>query len=213
MRALNKVRKVATVLRDHYRTMSAVEFASFLGHALFLNERIAIYVMPLELALRGNDAAQVAVRKGDTADLQAGRAALDRVPWELQCDIYDGVRDFFVHTDGAQIGHISWLYYRDDPNRILQLEDDECEVKFCLTRPEFRGRGLYPAALTTIQEYLRQRGYKRCFICVKEDNEPSIRGIEKAGFTRAGSTRIRKALGVQFSRPCRTRDLQSTPRP
>jgi RimJ/RimL family protein N-acetyltransferase len=205
--AFHKVRKVATVLRDHYRSMSVGEFASFLGQALFMDERIAIYVMSLDQVPADGAGAPVAIRKGGAADLQAGRAALDRVPWELQCDIYDGVQDFFVHTDGAQIAHISWLYYRDDPNRILQLADSECEVKFCLTRPEFRGRGLYPAALTTIQQYLRQRGYKRCFICVKEGNEPSIRGIEKAGFQRVGSTRVRKALGVQVSRPRRTRDL------
>jgi RimJ/RimL family protein N-acetyltransferase len=53
-------------------------------------------------------------------------------------------------------------------------------------------------------------GYRRCFICVKSDNTTSIRGIEKAGFVRAGSTRLRKVFGVQVSRSMATRKLDHT---
>ena len=192
--------------------MTPPEFVGFVLQSLFLDEHILIYGRPLASVAPPSAGDAGAIHKGGPADLDAGRAALERVPWELQCDVYDGVRDFFVHTDHGRIGHISWLYYRGDPNRILQLDDGECEVKFCLTFPEFRGKGLYPAALTAIQRYLRERGYRRCFICVKEDNLASIRGIEKAGFRRAGSTRVRKAFGLQVSRPRRTRDLDRAER-
>jgi RimJ/RimL family protein N-acetyltransferase len=187
--------------------MSIRDFVRFLGELLFRNDEILVYCRSLTHAGAVERADDPRVYKGTLADLAAMRAQRRPTPWELQCDVYDGVRDFFVYTDAGTVGHISWLYYKDDPNRILQLQDGECEVKFCLTFPEFRGRGLYPAALRAIQEHLQERGYVRCFICVKTDNAASIHGIEKAGFVRVGSTRLRKALGVQISMPWSTRQL------
>ena len=204
---MRKLRKAVAVLRDNCRGMTLPEFAAFLRLVLFRDEEILIYAASLPAA--GTEPVTgPRVVKGRAADLAAARDGDRSVPWELQCDEYDGVRDFFVYTEDGRLGHISWLYYERDPNRILRLGAGECEVKFCLTLPEFRGRGLYPAALRAIQRYLGERGYRRCFICVRPDNGASIRGIEKAGFVRAGSTRLRKVLGVQVSRPQATRVLQ-----
>lgn len=52
---------------------------------------------------------------------------------------------------------------------------------FCETIPEARGKGLYPLLLSYIQN-----DYPLCefYMIVKEDNTPSIRGIEKAGFVK-----------------------------
>jgi len=204
---VSKFAKAVAVLSNGYRTMTAREFAGFLRLLLFRNDLILVYGRSLddpELVQRRPDPR---IRKGDLAELVSARRQHSAVPWELKCDLYDGVRDFFVHTDDGVLGHISWLYYRNDPNRILRLDEAECEIKFCLTLPEFRGKGIYPAALQAILQYLRERGYRRCFICVKADNEPSIRGIEKAGFERLGAVRLRKMLGLQVSAPKPTSQL------
>ena len=104
------------------------------------------------------------------------------------------------HARSGTIGHISWLYYKGDPNRTLRLGDNDCEIMFCLTAPEYRGRGLYPSALQVILDYLKGAGFERCFICVRDDNVSSIRGIEKAGFRRVGIMKLRKFFGIQVSR-------------
>jgi RimJ/RimL family protein N-acetyltransferase len=192
--------------------MSLAEFLSFLRLLLFRNDEILIYCCGLTEADAGAlRSSPMLIVKGQLPDLELERRERRPVPWELQCDVYDGVRDFFVYIEAGRVGHVSWLYYKNDPNRILQLDEGECEVKFCLTFPEFRGQGLYAAALRVIQVYLKERGLHRCFICVKSDNIASIRGIEKAGFRRVGATRLRKVLGLQVSKPRPTRQLVETP--
>jgi RimJ/RimL family protein N-acetyltransferase len=188
--------------------MSITEFLAFLRLLLFRNDDILIYGRRLaDVDMEASRLPGPLVVKGEVLDLELERKERRPVPWELQCNLYDGVRDFFVYREGGRLGHVSWLYYKDDPNRILRLDDGECEIKFCVTFPEFRGRGLYPAALHAIQAYLKKRGFHRCFICVKSDNAASIRGIEKAGFRRVGMTRLRKILGMQVSTPRPTRRL------
>lgn len=181
--------------------MSFPDFMAFLWSSLFKSERILIYCKPLQdsdiINLEHN---ALPIVKGELPDLESGRKRSELRPWEFQCDLYDGVKDFFLYKENGKIGHISWLYYKGDPNRILHLAEKECEIKFCLTCTEFRGQGLYPVALHEIQRYLKEHGYQRCYICVKDDNLPSIRGIEKSGFQPRGSMHLRKAFGVQISR-------------
>jgi RimJ/RimL family protein N-acetyltransferase len=195
---MHKLKKVFSILRDHYHSLPFLEFIRFLRNSLFKNEKILIYCKSFKgLDAVNEKASNITLVKGEISDLETGET-LERFPG-IQCDLYDGVRDFFLYKEKGNIGHISWVYHKNDPNRILRLGEKECEVKFCLTFPEYRGKGLYPAVLQTIQRYLRERGYRRCFICVKDDNTASIRGIEKAGFRIAGTTYVRKAFGLQIS--------------
>jgi len=180
--------------------MAFLDFILFIWHSLFKNERILVYC----ISIQESDAiykksSNLPIVKGDLGDLERERKYLEQPPWEFQCDRYDGVRDFFVYKENGSIGHISWLYYKKDPNRLLCLGQEECEIKFCLTLPEFRGKGLYPAALQTIQNYLKENRYHRCFISVKDDNVPSIRGIEISGFNHVGELHLRKLFGFQIS--------------
>ena len=203
--------KTAAVLRDSYHGLSWKEFASLVWGALFKNQRVAIYCCSVSDPSSGDGSPPPEIAKGHLADLVAERKRRRDVPWELKCDQYDGVTDFFVHRCSQGIGHISWVYFEHHPNRILRLRDGECEVKFCLTFPEFRGRGLYPSALKAIQQHVGALGYERCFVCVAHDNLRSIRGIEKAGFHYVGRTTIRKALGFQVSRRVKTHSLKLPP--
>lgn len=205
--------RALSIIRDHFRTMSLSQFAAFLWGALFKRERVLIYSIDLDRLDLSADSEQARHRivKGSLKELENVRSRSDAVPWELRCDLYDGVSDFFVYRDpeGGAFGHISWVYHKGDPNRTLRLADGECEIMFCLTLPEFRGLGLYPMALREIQQDLKRRGYRRCFICVEADNRASIRGIEKAGFAYAGRLTFRKFLGVQVSRRRDTKRLKA----
>ena len=52
---------------------------------------------------------------------------------------------------------------------------------YCETIPEARGKGLYPLLLKYIQS---ERQQNDLYMIVDEDNLPSIKGIEKAGFVK-----------------------------
>ncbi|MDD5134874.1 MAG: peptidoglycan bridge formation glycyltransferase FemA/FemB family protein [Phycisphaerae bacterium] len=140
------------------------------------------------------------VVKGGLYQLDMISQRLDPIPWEFRCYKYDGVKDFFVVKDAGEIQHISWVYFQNDPNRILKLEKADIEIKYCLTLPQHRGQGLYPKTLKAIAKYYLSRGYERIFISINADNSSSIRGAEKVGFRRIGKTCERKVLGIQLSR-------------
>lgn len=205
------MRRNLSILKDRYRSLSFVELIALVWGAMFKSDRILIYRISLEKLdpVNHDEVKSGVIVKGEISDLEHARKNLDRVPWEFMCDIYDGVKEFFVFKDAesAALGHISWLYYRGDPNQVLSLGGRECEIKFCLTLPEYRGRGLYARALLAIQRYLRNRSFERCYICVEDDNRSSIRGIEKSGFRLAGTTRLRKFFGIQVSGRRETRHL------
>ena len=52
----------------------------------------------------------------------------------------------------------------------------------CTTSAESRGHGLYPAALDKIVRRQKQAGFDDAYIMTRRENEPSSRGILKAGF-------------------------------
>jgi RimJ/RimL family protein N-acetyltransferase len=201
---LREVRRYVRVFKSRIRNQSVPEIAALLLQFIFKKDRILIYVKELDSAIRVPSGAQSNghkwIVKGDSSDLEMLRKNMTEVPWEFMCDLYDGVEDFFIYKDDGVIGHISWVYYRGDPNRIIDLAVDEGEIKYALTLPQFRGRGIYPAALIRIQRFLQENGCKRIFICVKEDNRPSIRGIEKAGFKFLTKIDLLKVLGIQLSK-------------
>ena len=55
-------------------------------------------------------------------------------------------------------------------------------VTFCHTLPRFRGRAIYPAALSWLASVAPKWGAERLVLSVRADNESSLRGIAKAGF-------------------------------
>jgi RimJ/RimL family protein N-acetyltransferase len=207
------MRRALSILADHCRELSLPELAALLWKALFRSETILIYCTTLQASDAADGDGALPVVKGSLADLERARSSVQRLPWEFKCDLYDGVKDFFAYrdADSGTLGHISWIYHQQDPNRTLRLGAKECEIMFCLTLPQYRGRGLYPSALKAIQRYLKGQGYRRCFICVGDDNVSSIRGIEKAGFRLLGTTRFRKLFGFQVSRRQDTRQLTADP--
>ncbi len=170
--------------------------------SLFKRETILIYSKGLNSNTRVQSYSELvnSIAKGNPDEIEQARQRTQPLPWEFCCDIYDGVKDFFIFRNNGEIGHISWIYYKNDPNRIIELSNDEGEIKYSLTLPQFRGKGIYPATLLRIQQYLKEHGYKRVFVCVKENNLPSIRGIEKAGFKFISKINLLKIMGIQLNK-------------
>ena len=199
MQRLSRLLRIAQL---QFRNLPVNVFFLLLVKSLFKEERILIYGKDLSKDItpsQGDDFHEL-IFKGELSELEKIRENMVSPPWEYCCHIHDGVRDFFVYKDNEKIGHISWIYYRNNPNRIMNLSTKQCEIKFCLTLPEHRGRGIYPAVLSKIQNYLKQKGYAKVFICVKDGNIPSITGIEKVGFSLIAQTKLIKIMGVQLNK-------------
>ncbi len=190
------------IARSLYNNHGNSEFVVLIFKSLFKIDHILIYSRDLtkDIASSRNHTVGGYVKKGNQAAIESIRKNMHGPSWEFSCDIYDRVKDFFIYNQNGVIGHISWVYYKDDPNRILNLHDDEGEIKYSLTLPQFRGRGVYPTVLMAVQKYLKEQGYKRLFICTRQENLSSVRGIEKAGFSFVRKINLIKILGVQVSK-------------
>lgn len=190
------------ILFDRLKELSWGEFLCLLRDTLFFDEPILVYAFDLsrEGGLRHPHPIDgLSLAKGELGDLELARQTLKPLPWEFQCHEFDGVKDFFVARSDGGIQHISWLYFNCHRNRLLALGENEVEIKFCLTLPSVRGRGIYPNIILLIVNYLNSKGTERVFMCVHRDNRASIRGMEKADFIKVGETRLRKFMGIQIS--------------
>lgn len=197
------VKRLIGIARARFRGLRPIDALRLARESLFCNESIDVYEYDIRQAERiaSDSPGQSSIRRGSVEDLARNSSRFDPPPWEFQCHIYDRVKEFYVAvSERREIEHISWVYYTDDPNRFISLRSGEAEIKYCLTLPECRGRGLYPRVLKTIASQLLRQGVRRVFICVNADNHASIRGVMKAGFVRVDRVRVVKVFGIQVSK-------------
>lgn len=67
-----------------------------------------------------------------------------------------------------------------------RVSDRPVFIYDCFTDPDYRGRGIYPAALTWLLKSLHGKGVDRAFLRTHPQNVSSIRGAVKAGFRLCG---------------------------
>jgi GNAT superfamily N-acetyltransferase len=201
--------RIVKILTSQFRERSLREFLALVLGSVYRSDPILIFGLKAEDMLPREEPSKgdATLRKGNIEELPIFRSLIHPVPWELQVHEYDGVEDFFVAVQDGTLQHITWVYSSPHRNRLLRLGPGEAEFKFSLTLPDYRGRGLQPRVYTAIAHALSQEGYRRFFACVHEENLPSIRGMEKAGFRRVGHLRLRRILGIQTSRKVSTSEI------
>ena len=69
---------------------------------------------------------------------------------------------------------------------IVPISDRAILITQCFTIPRYRGMGLYPTILSYTLELYRTNGYTQAYIACSTRNRASVRGIEKAGFSKLG---------------------------
>lgn len=108
--------------------------------------------------------------------------------WSFRRRLTDGTQCYLVLEEG-RILHASWATTRvawtSELRAYLLPPPGDAYVYESYTRPETRGRGIYPFALANICAELGSRGVRRIWIGVEPDNAPSVRAISKAGFGEA----------------------------
>lgn len=93
-----------------------------------------------------------------------------------------GGYEIYVVRDGEAIVHTSHLLTKNPKFAFMGKRD--LEIGPCWTHGEHRGRGIYPAILSRIR---KDHSAKRLWIFCGEDNLASRSGIERAGFSFAGT--------------------------
>ena len=140
------------------------------------------------------------IKKASLQELKELSFTPEPISWEFCCHEFDGVDHCFIAHKNGDICHVSWIYFKGDQNRIIDLGEKEAEIKYCLTLPPYRGKGIYPKVLTEICDYLKYKGLDRVFIAVDKNNVPSIKGIRKAGFKPITKIKLLKIMGIQLNK-------------
>jgi GNAT superfamily N-acetyltransferase len=95
----------------------------------------------------------------------------------------------FLVTLGEQVVHASWLttagVWTREIARFVAPPKGDAYVYESYTRPDARGRGIYPFALRSIEAWASGHGVGRLWIAVEDGNPSSRRAIDKAGFAMA----------------------------
>ena len=94
-----------------------------------------------------------------------------------------------------------WVSYDDEHigelNLRIKLLPGEVYIWDCVTKPRFRGNGLYSALLAYMLGELRSQQICRAWIGADLDNVPSQKGIARAGFDHIADLVIERVLTIR----------------
>ncbi|MCZ8144091.1 GNAT family N-acetyltransferase [Flavobacterium sp.] len=97
-----------------------------------------------------------------------------------------------IEKDGCTI-HESTVYNRLHFLGIIDKQGPT--IGNCFTHNDYRGHGIYPAMLNLItNKLLVEEKVPEVFVIVDVHNTPSIKGIEKAGFTLYATVKTKRFL-------------------
>lgn len=110
----------------------------------------------------------------------------------------DDVMCFVVEADGLLV-HSSWVTttaaYTREIKRYLSPPPGDAYIYESFTKADVRGRGIYPFALAGIVTWMSEAGMKRAWVGAEQNNTPSRRAIEKAGFEEAFALSYSRRFG------------------
>ena len=110
----------------------------------------------------------------------------------------DDVRCYIVEEDGRLV-HASWVTtsaaWTRELKKYLRPPPSDAYVYESFTRPETRGQGIYPFALTSLCATVVPDGIRRLWVAVEASNKPSLAAVAKAAFAPAFEVSYVKTWG------------------
>lgn len=110
----------------------------------------------------------------------------------------ESTRCFLVVHD-EKIVHASWVTkagaWTRELRRYFRPPSGDAYVYESFTRPEVRGRGVYPFALEGIVDRLAHEDVVRLWVGVEADNPSSAKAVAKAGFEPGFEIAYRRRFG------------------
>ncbi len=115
---------------------------------------------------------------------------------------FDSGGKLFLALNEGKLAHVCWLFYSpgfEGQWAHIHLKKDEAHIASAHTESEFRGQNIYPAVLQHILKYVAEKNIRRVYITSSPKNIASVRGIEKAGFSKIGEIHGLKFFGKKFN--------------
>ncbi len=207
-RVVNKAHSALTILRVggpgpfvHHLRCQLYDQATFLALARFTDEPVDAVPCTVDYQL---DIAKEADMEevGGLAKSEGGESA-----WELigrKWYFESGFRDCYIART-RDTGELCFLQFMvslpqyqliaaDFRHRLPPISEDEVWLENSYTFRKFRGKKVMSSVLVDLGEVAKQQGIRRMVTYIREDNIPSIKGCERAGFKVFGSAVERKLL-------------------
>lgn len=97
--------------------------------------------------------------------------------------------------------HTSWVVLKDNtcihpPLKINYIT--ESYVHYCITHPNYRGKGLYPYALQEICNFLQKEGKSKAKMSIEKKNLSSLKGAKRSNFIIYGEGKYLKLLNFTY---------------
>jgi ribosomal protein S18 acetylase RimI-like enzyme len=104
---------------------------------------------------------------------------------------------YLVESDD-RIVHATWVTtsgaWMRELQRYFLCPDGDAYIFESYTRPEVRGRGIYPLAIRSLAHALGAQGIARMWVGIEGHNPASLRAVTKAGFAEAFEIPYRRRL-------------------
>ena len=105
----------------------------------------------------------------------------------------------FVVESNGRLVHATWVTtsgaWTRELRSYIRPPDRDAYVYESFTRPEVRGRGVYPFALRRIASDAAGRGLNKLWVAVEAGNPNSLRAVSKAGFRPVLKLEYRRRWG------------------
>lgn len=96
----------------------------------------------------------------------------------------------YAIRDSDKIIHKSYLFHNVYLLKLLKKNGPV--IGDCKTNTAYRGQSIYPFVINSIAQEIISNERKEVFIIVNQDNLSSIKGIEKAGFSKYASIKAKR---------------------
>ncbi len=154
-------------------------------------------IQPLVEARFGRLGPESARVLAEAAGDSAGGVSVSGVEEDF-CRRFEAGRRCYAGWVGERLAVYGWVSFGEEYvgelSLYLNLTPCEAYIWDCVTVPAFRQKYLYSALLGYILEQLRSEPLCRAWIGADLDNQPSQRGIDRAGFQRIADLAIRPGV-------------------
>lgn len=104
----------------------------------------------------------------------------------------------YTINEGDTLVHKSYVFEKVHLLRLFNKKGPV--IGDCYTNKSYRGQAIYPNVINRIANEILNNQAKEIFMVVNQDNKSSIRGIEKAGFTKFADVKSSRWLCFYFSK-------------
>jgi hypothetical protein len=143
-----------------------------------------------------NRPAQLEVRRGVLAELEAFRRKRSDLPIDFFIDRFHPTRWFYLGFWEGELAHVSWISAGDDNWRLIRLGPSEVEVRFVFTLPAYRRRGIQKHAIGDILADLKRTAIEVVYAHVVPPNVASYKAFTASGFRAVAMLKVWRLAGI-----------------